>query len=97
MEERETGSWTIHFWRDRGKEIDFLRHRGGMYDVMEVKWSEHPSAEDARAFQDFEAIAGEKRILSKLLICRTRTPFPLPGGITAVPLDDERLAPTTAK
>ncbi len=92
MEERETGSWTLHFWRDRGKEIDFLRHRGGMYDIMEVKWSEHPSADDTRALRDFEAISGEKRILTKLLICRTRNRFPLPGGITAVPIDDEQLA-----
>lgn len=87
-EEREGGSWSLHFWRDRGKEIDFLRHRGGRYDLIEVKWSEHPSPDDTRAFADFEAIAGSKRILTRMLICRAPNRFPVPGGIVAVPLEE---------
>ena len=87
-EEREGGAWSLHFWRDRGKEIDFLRHRGGMYDLIEVKWSEHPSPEDLRAFADFEAITGKKRILSRTLICRTPNRFPLREDILAVPLEE---------
>jgi len=87
-DERESGAASLYFWRDRGREIDFLRHRGGNYDLIEVKWSEHPSPEDTRAFADFAAIAGAKRILSRTLICRAPNRFPLPGGIEAVPVEE---------
>ena len=81
LEERDTGSWSIHTWRDRSKEIDFLIHRGGRYELYEAKWAEHPRERDAAAFQDIEAVVGAKNILRKAMVCRTRAPFPLAGGV----------------
>ena len=32
------GAWDIWFWRDRqGIEVDFLFHKGGTFDLLEVK------------------------------------------------------------
>jgi predicted AAA+ superfamily ATPase len=87
LEERETGSWSIHFWRDRGKEIDFLVHRGGRYDLYEAKWTETPRGRDLSGFADAEAAMGKARVISKTLVCRAPEPFPLGEGVRAVPVD----------
>jgi hypothetical protein len=88
MQERDTGSWSIHFWRDRGKEVDFLVHRGGLYEIFEVKWSEHPEARDLAGFQAVEDSVGPGRVERKTVICRAPNVYPLAGGVRAVPLEE---------
>ena len=87
LQERTTGSWSIHYWRDRGAEIDFLVHRGGRFDLYEAKWTETPRERDSAGFAAATAAIGAERVLSKTLVCRTRAPYPLAAGVEAVPVD----------
>ncbi len=88
IQERKTGSWSVNFWRDRGKEVDFLVYRGGLYDLYEVKWSEHPGGGDTAAFQDLEKVLSGGRVASKAIVCRTPTPYPIGEDVRAVPAED---------
>ena len=88
IQEGRTGSWSISFWRDRGKEIDFLVHRGGLYDLYEVKWNEHPTRADTAAFRDVEKALTTGRIASKTIVCRTPTPYPVTDDVRAVPVEE---------
>jgi predicted AAA+ superfamily ATPase len=88
IQEGKTGSWSINFWRDRGKEIDFLVYRGGLYDLYEVKWTEHPGSGDARAFRDLEKVLRGGRVASKTIVCRTSNAYPIAEDVRAVPVED---------
>ena len=83
---RESGHWSLFFWRDRSKEIDFLIHRGGRFDLIEVKWSERPTTGDTIAFQEVASLVGKESIASKTIVCRALNPFPLRDGVHATPL-----------
>jgi predicted AAA+ superfamily ATPase len=85
---RHSGGWQIHFWRDRSKEIDFLIHKGGAFELFEAKWSEHPSSETASAFAVFEKTVKANTIRNRSVICRTPNPFPIARNLQAVPLSD---------
>ncbi|MGH7860559.1 MAG: ATP-binding protein, partial [Candidatus Binatia bacterium] len=38
----QTRERDLFFWRDRVKEVDFLVHRGGRFEIYEAKWTERP-------------------------------------------------------
>jgi predicted AAA+ superfamily ATPase len=82
-QEEKTGE--IWFWRDRhGLEVDFLKHRGGKFTLIEAKWSEHPGLKDAKSIDSVGTILGRGNILDARLISRTKNNYRLnaPGGLT---------------
>lgn len=73
LRKREAFTGDYHklwFWRDRDKEIDFLVHRGGLYDLYEAKWAESPDSNDLKGFRDFEKKYPPGSIASRTLIGR---------------------------
>ena len=76
----------LFFWRDRVKEVDFLVHRGGRFEIYEAKWTEHPDAHDASALVRLTAELGTRTVTSASVVCRARHPYPLTGGVRAMPL-----------
>ena len=85
------GEWSLFFWRDRKKEIDFLIHRGGRFDLIEVKWSEIPRQRDANAFSLVADIIGREKIASQTIICRTPNPYPMGEDTIVTSISDYEL------
>lgn len=81
-----SGAARLHFWRDRSKEVDLLLERGGRFWVGDAKWSELPSASDARRLHQVAAELPEGSVEARSLVCRSSHRFPLGNGADAVPL-----------
>lgn len=81
------GGWELHFWRDRSREADFLRHRGGRIDLADAKWTEHPDARDAAALERVAAELPPGSIGRCAVLCRAANPYPLTDRVEAIPLD----------
>jgi predicted AAA+ superfamily ATPase len=79
------GEGSLHHFRTKdGAEIDFVVERRGRYIPIEVKYTEHPTARDARHVLDFLAEhAG--RAPHGYLICRVPRPLSLHERVTALP------------
>jgi uncharacterized protein len=82
-------SESLYFWNDRAREVDFLIHRGGRFDLIEAKWSEKPTQHDVAGIQHAANIIGENKVSQKIVMCRTRRSFPIIKGFTAAPLTHE--------
>lgn len=82
------GHWSIYFWHDRRREVDFLIDRGGRAELFEAKWREAPGAHDAANLTHLAALMGEKQVISSSVVCRAEHAYPLSGKIRAVPIDD---------
>jgi hypothetical protein len=78
----------LYFWRDRTKEVDFLVHRGGRFDLYEARWTEHPSARDAAALGRVAAELGGRAVATRSVVCRTGHRYPIGDGVQAVPATD---------
>ncbi len=74
----------VHFWRDRQREVDFLLHRGGRFEALEAKWTEHPTNRDGRGFDHLEGFLGPDALISRGIICRTAHSFPIAAGLSAL-------------
>lgn len=85
LQMNSSGGWDLHFWRDRGKEVDFLFHRGGVFDLADAKWTELPAARDALGLQRVAEEVGNVRRAA--VICRAQNPYPLSDLVQALPLD----------
>lgn len=75
----------LHFWRDRNREIDFVIDRGALFDLVEVKWTEHPTTHDCERLNYFkEQVLGRgEKIHSLSIMARGETEFPIgPSGCT---------------
>jgi len=81
------GRGGLYHYRTRGgAEIGFIVELDGQYVPVEVKWTEHPVAGDAREVAKFMAEFPSK-VRSGFVICRCREPLQLADGITAIPYD----------
>ncbi|MBI2201313.1 MAG: ATP-binding protein, partial [Armatimonadetes bacterium] len=82
------GGWNLHFWRDRNREVDFLIHEGGLFNLAEAKWTEHPDERDAEALLRVasELPRGQTRGLS--VIGRAANPYPITAKVEALPLSE---------
>lgn len=80
----EEGS--LFFWNDRVKEVDFLIHKGGKFDLIEAKWTETPSRQDTEGILHATQSLTPSRIQTKRIVCRTSKAFPLPTGIMVEPV-----------
>lgn len=84
----DTGGWSVFFFRERHNEIDFLIDRGGNFELIEAKWSEHPSINDIKAYSSFENLVGEERILNATIMSRAKNSYPLGDKIKAISISD---------
>lgn len=83
-----TGS--LHFWRDRTREVDFLVEVGGRIELHEAKWTELPTVADTVNLAFVREAIGKDRIARAAVLCRASNSFPIAGGFTALPLDELR-------
>jgi len=91
LRKRETArrhDWSLSFWHDRTREVDFLIDRGGRFELYEAKWSESPRAGDAANLAHLEKLLGRQRVLRQSLVCRARNPYPVTGSVQAVTIAD---------
>ncbi len=82
-----TGGWDLHYWRDRTKEADFLRFRGGRFAVADAKWTEHPDRKEADVLRRVARELPAGSVDAQSVICRCRNPFPLGDDVAAIPLE----------
>ena len=85
MQVNRKGGWDLHFWRDRSKEVDFLFHRGGVFDLADAKWTELPDAKDSAVLQQVAHEIG--KVKRAALISRAANPYPITELVQALPLD----------
>jgi predicted AAA+ superfamily ATPase len=79
------GGGKLHYLRTKaGAEIDFIVARAGRLIPIEVKWSEHPTASDARHLSTF-LDEHPKRARHGYVVCRCSAPLALTERITALP------------
>jgi hypothetical protein len=76
----------LFFWRDRSKEVDFVIHRGGRFELYDAKWTEHPDARDAAVLERVVAELPKGSVLRSALVCRTPNSYPVRGSIEALPV-----------
>ncbi len=79
------GEGTLSYLRTKaGAEVDFIVERRRRQVPVEVKWTEHPSLQDARHLLTF---LGEhpRRAGHGYIICRCRHPLRLHDKVTALP------------
>jgi hypothetical protein len=77
--------WDLHFWRDRNKEVDFLLHRGGVFDLADAKWTELPTEKDSLVLQQVAEEIG--KVKRAALICRAANAYPITKLVHALPLE----------
>jgi hypothetical protein len=77
------GGTSLFFWRDRNREVDFLIHRGGRFELAEAKWTADPAPRDAESLHAVAELLGPERVSARRVLCRTPRPVPL-GAATAV-------------
>jgi uncharacterized protein len=79
------GDGRLHYFRTRdGAEVDFVIERGGKWIPVEVKWTDRPSAKDARHLRGFRQ-ENPKAVDMGYIICRCPTPQLIEDGILALP------------
>ncbi len=81
-----TGAWSLWFWRDRTKEVDFLAHRGGRFDLADAKLGSQPSARDAKVLRRVASELPEGTVASLSLLCPTRQEYPIGDDVRALPI-----------
>ena len=82
------GGWELNFWRDRVREADFLRHRGGVFHLADAKWTEHPDARDAAALERVAQALPERSVRSRTIFCRATHSYPLDRAAVASPVSE---------
>lgn len=76
------GSGQLAFWRDRGKEADYLLHRAGHIQLADAKWTAQPESSGS-----LEKVRREFDPPPDLTVfCRTPNRYPLSGHAQAAPL-----------
>ncbi len=76
------GGTSLHFWRDREAEVDFVIHRGGRFELLEAKFTEDPTRRDAAQLEAVAERLGAD-VVTQRILCRVRAPVRL-GAAEAV-------------
>jgi uncharacterized protein len=77
---------SIHFWRDRSREVDFAVDVGGRLELFEAKWTELPDASDTANLDFVVRALGKSRIAGGGIICRAPNSFPLGETFRVLPV-----------
>lgn len=91
LRKRETArhqNWSIYFWHDRVREVDFVIDRGGRFDLYDAKWNSAPSPRDAAAIEFAATQFGAKNVVRQALICRAPHSYPVTTSVRALPVRD---------
>jgi len=78
----------LFYYRDRTKEVDFLIHRGGRFELYEAKSAEQPDVGDVRALDRISDELGKRNVVRKAVVCRAPNVYPLGESALALPLVD---------
>lgn len=78
---------SLFFYRDRSREVDFLIHRGGRFELLEAKSALTPTSRDVQPLNDVSELLGAHRVLARRVICRCTTAHPI-GQARAVGPND---------
>ena len=62
---------SLHFWRDRNREVDLLLHRAGRFHLADVKWTPNPEARAAQALLKVRDLLPEGSVEGCALFCRS--------------------------
>jgi predicted AAA+ superfamily ATPase len=81
-------SGDLFFWRDRSKEVDFLVHRGGNFELYEAKLTEHPGSRDTRQLLHVRAELPERSVVRSAVVCRAPHRFPVDAELWALPVSE---------
>jgi predicted AAA+ superfamily ATPase len=57
--------WSIQYWRNRTREVDFVIDRGGRFHLYEAKWAENPRRGDADSLAFLSEELGLKNVDSR--------------------------------
>jgi len=80
--------WSIHFWQDRSREVDFLIHRGGRFELYEAKWAEHPDRRTTENMLWLTEQFGKNNIIRRDVVCRAPQRYPIGNGVYATPVEE---------
>jgi len=72
--------WSIHFFNDRRREVDFLIDRGGRFELYEAKSTEVVSPADTASLDHVREILGRRNVLQRSIVCRSPGSYPLSNG-----------------
>lgn len=78
------GGTSLHFWRDRGREVDFVIHRGGRFELMEAKFTADPTRRDATQLEEVASQLGG-RVTAQRILCRVETVRHLGAAVAVGP------------
>ncbi len=78
----------FYFWNDRRREVDFLLHRGGNFELYEAKWVSEPARREGDDLLDIADRLGRSKVLSAGILFRGERSFPLGEGIKAISYRD---------
>jgi predicted AAA+ superfamily ATPase len=82
------GGWSLHFWRDRSREADFLWHRAGRFELADAKWTELPGAGDLAGLRRVAAELPRGSVGGLFIVCRSPHAYPMPPDGKVLPLDE---------
>jgi predicted AAA+ superfamily ATPase len=77
----------LYYWRDRAREVDFLVHRAGRFELYDAKRTAHPSDGDAAPLHAVAATLRKGSVVRKAIVCRTSNAYPLADGAEAMPAE----------
>jgi len=87
--ERRAGRvWSLFFWRDRTREVDFVVEVGGRLELFEAKWTEVPTATDTVNLEFPRKVVGKSGIAEGAVISRTPNGYPLANGLRTMPVTE---------
>lgn len=79
--------YILRYWRDlAGPEVDWVLDTGAAYIPVEVKWTDLPTAQDAKHLQVFLKEYSEAK--QGFIICRTPHPMKISENIMALPWEN---------
>lgn len=82
-----SGHWSCNFWGTRSREVDFLVHHGGRFELFEAKWTANADRHDAAGIAEVAQLLGPAKVLRAAVICRTPGVYPITPAVTAWPVD----------
>ena len=80
--------WSIYYWSDRTREVDFVIDRGGRYALFEAKWTENPTLEQGASVNHLAGVLGENHVIQRSIVARPQHAYPLSKAMRVMTLVD---------
>ncbi len=61
---------SLHFWRERNRDVDLLVHRAGRFHLAELRWSQTPEAQAAQPLRKVRDLLPPGSVEGCALFCR---------------------------